>query len=168
MEIEITAMAEIHLAAVMEIERCAFSSPWSRNLFCHELSTHISRSFVAIAREAAIQNVVGYMCNWIIHDQCNILKFACHPQYRRRGVGRLLLRHGLHEAWQQGSRIASLEVRPSNTGALCFYAACGFVTSGVRKGYYQETREDAVIMELKLAEHMDSTERAKRPSGMIS
>jgi ribosomal-protein-alanine N-acetyltransferase len=155
MKTEITAMAETHLGAVMEIERGAFISPWSRNLFCHELSTHISHSFVAIAWEADIQNVAGYMCSWIILEQCNILKFACHPQYRRRGVGRLLLRHGLQDAWRMGARIASLEVRPSNTGAFLFYAACGFVPAGVRKGYYQETREDAVIMEMELAEHSE-------------
>ena len=153
MEIEITAMAEAHLGAIMEIERNSFIAPWSKNLFCHELSTHISRSFVALVREADIHSVAGYMCSWIIHEECNILKFACHPQYRRQGIGRLLLRHGLQDAGRMGARIASLEVRPSNTGALSFYAACGFVRAGVRKGYYQETAEDAVIMEMDLVEH---------------
>ena len=153
MGVQITAMQEKYLDQVMEIERNSFIAPWSKNLFCHELSTHISRSFVALIREANIQNVACYMCSWIILEQCNILKFACHPQYRRQGFGRLLLRHGLRDAWRMGARIASLEVRPSNTGALLFYAACGFVRAGVRKGYYQETREDAVIMEMELAEH---------------
>jgi ribosomal-protein-alanine N-acetyltransferase len=155
MDVQITAMQEKYLDEVMEIERNSFIAPWTKNLFCHELSTHISRSFVALIREADIQNVAGYMCSWIIHEECNILKFACHPQYRRRGVSRLLLRHGLQDARRMGARIASLEVRPSNTGALLFYAACGFVRAGVRKGYYQETREDAVIMEMELAEHRE-------------
>ena len=155
MDIQITAMQERYLDQVMEIERNSFISPWSKNLFCHELSTHISRSFVALVREADIQNVACYMCSWIILEQCNILKFACNRQYRRRGFGRLLLRHGLQDAWRMGARIALLEVRPSNTGALLFYTACGFVRTGVRKGYYQETREDAVIMERELAEHSE-------------
>jgi [ribosomal protein S18]-alanine N-acetyltransferase len=156
MEVEIAAMAEAHLGAVMEIERYSFIAPWSKNLFCHELSTHISRSFVALVREADRQQVAAYMCSWIIHEEGNILKFACHPQYRRQGVGRLLLRHGLQDAWRMGARIASLEVRPSNTGALLFYTACGFVRAGVRKGYYQETAEDAVIMEMELTEHNEA------------
>ena len=155
MDVQIIAMQEKYLDEVLEIERGSFVSPWSKNLFCHELSTHISRSFVALVREADIQNVAGYMCSWIIHEECNILKFACHPQYRRQGIGRLLLRHGLQDAGRMGARIASLEVRPSNTGALLFYAACGFVRAGVRKGYYQETAEDAVIMEMELAEHSE-------------
>jgi len=108
MDVQITAMQEKYLDEVMEIERNSFIAPWTKNLFCHELSTHISRSFVALIREADIQNVAGYMCSWIIHEECNILKFACHPQYRRRGVGRLLLRHGLQDAFKMGAWIASL------------------------------------------------------------
>jgi ribosomal-protein-alanine N-acetyltransferase len=153
MDIAITAMAEAHLGAIMEIERHSFVSPWSKNLFCHELRTHLSRSFVALSRETNMQNVVGYICSWVIHAECNILKLACHPHCRRQGVGRQLLRHGLQDAWSMGARIAYLEVRPSNAGALLFYAACGFIRSGVRTGYYQETREDAVIMEMELTEH---------------
>jgi ribosomal-protein-alanine N-acetyltransferase len=152
MNIAITAMAEAHLAAVLEIEHSSFVSPWSKNLFCQELSTHVSRSFVALIREADMHMVAGYMCSWIIHEECNILKLACHPNYRRQGVGRLLLDYGLQDAWRVGARVASLEVRPSNTAALMFYAACGFIRSGVRRGYYQETREDAIIMEMELTE----------------
>ena len=152
MDIEITTMTETHLGAIMEIERSSFVAPWSKNLFCHELLTPVSRSFVALVREADMQNVAGYMCSWIVHEECNILKVACHPQYRRQGVGRQLLHYGLQDACSMGARIASLEVRPSNTGALLFYAACGFIRTGVRRGYYQETREDAVIMEMRHVE----------------
>jgi ribosomal-protein-alanine N-acetyltransferase len=166
MNIAITAMAEAHLAAVLEIEHSSFVSPWSKNLFCQELSTHVSRSFVALIREADMHMVAGYMCSWIIHEECNILKFACYPQYRRQGIGRLLLRHGLQVAGRMGARIASLEVRPSNTGALLFYAACGFVRAGVRKGYYQETAEDAVIMEMELVEHREPR-RVSRQEEMV-
>lgn len=167
MEIEIVAMTENHLDAVMDIEQHSFIAPWSRNLFYHELATPISRAFVAVVRLPDVRAVAGYLCSWIVYEHCNILKCACHPLYRRQGIGRRLLQHGLQDAWQRGAFTASLEVRPSNTGALQFYAACGFSHAGVRKGYYQETREDAIIMVKNLAAHCDSAQTVT-PTDLIS
>ncbi len=167
MDIEIVAMGQHHLDAVLEIERQSFVAPWSRNLFSHELATPISRAFVALIQLPDVPVVAGYICSWIVYEQCNVLKCACHPRYRRRGIGRLLLQHGLQDARQRGAVTASLEVRPSNTGALQFYTACGFSQTGVRKGYYQETGEDAIIMVKNLADQRDSAQPLM-PTDLIS
>jgi [ribosomal protein S18]-alanine N-acetyltransferase len=86
-----------------------------------------------------------------VEDDCTVLRIACHPQHRRRGIGSILLQQGLTRAEERGARRASLEVRPSNESALAFYRACGFTLAGVRKGYYPETGEDALVMQLTLA-----------------
>ena len=86
----------------------------------------------------------------VVTDDCTILRIACNQLLQRRGIGRMLLQQGLSQAWERGARRVSLEVRPSNTAALAFYSACGFVLAGVRRGYYPEIGEDALVMQLEL------------------
>lgn len=159
MNLDITLMSERHLDAVLEIERSSFISPWSRDLFVQELETEIGQSFIAVLAGGDVQAVAGYLCCWVAADECNILKLACHPRYRRRGIGTLLLERGLREAWRKGARVVSLEVRPSNLSAVSFYSACGFAPAGQRKGYYHETGEDAIVMLLHLGEDFADAER---------
>ncbi|MCX5903748.1 MAG: ribosomal protein S18-alanine N-acetyltransferase [Proteobacteria bacterium] len=151
MDITVTEMNEQHLEAVQAIEQSSFIAPWSSQLFNQELQLAVALSLIAAIREDGREKVIGYFCAWIVEDDCAVLRIACHPQHRRRGIGRILLQQGLTRAGARGARRASLEVRPSNESALAFYRACGFTIAGVRKGYYPETGEDALVMQLTLA-----------------
>lgn len=151
MDITVTAMNEQHLEAVQAIEQSSFIAPWSSQLFNQELQLAVALSLIAAIREDGREKVIGYFCAWIVEDDCTVLRIACHPQHRRRGIGSMLLQQGLTRAGERGARRASLEVRPSNESALAFYRACGFTLAGVRKGYYPETGEDALVMQLTLA-----------------
>jgi ribosomal-protein-alanine N-acetyltransferase len=152
MDITVTAMKKQHLEAVQEIEQRSFISPWSAQLFWQELETAVALSLVAVLREDDRETVAGYFCAWIVADDCTVLRIASDPQLRRRGIGRILLQQGLRQAWERGARMVSLEVRPSNEPALAFYRACGFTLAGARRGYYQETGEDALVMQMDLTE----------------
>ena len=151
MDITVIEMNEQHLEAVQEIEQSSFVAPWSLQLFNQELQLAVALSLIAAIREDGREKVIGYFCAWIVEDDCTVLRIACHPQHRRRGIGSMLLQQGLARAGERGARRASLEVRPSNESALAFYRACGFTSAGVRKGYYPETGEDALVMQLTLA-----------------
>ncbi len=141
-----------HLDAVLAIERQSFIAPWSRELFLEELKIPVAESSVAVRQRDNQQRVIGYVCAWIIQEECLILRIAADPGLRRAGIGRMLLEHSCEQAWAKGARVVSLEVRPANCAAVAFYKACGFVPAGVRKKYYTDTGEDAVIMIKHLGE----------------
>jgi len=150
MDITVIEMNSQHLEEVRGIEQRSFVTPWSTQLFCQELETTVALSLVAVLREDDRETVAGYFCAWIVAEDCTILRIASHPQLRRRGIGRMLLLQGLARAWTRGARVVTLEVRPSNESALAFYRACGFAVAGVRRGYYPETGEDALVMQMVL------------------
>ena len=90
--------------------------------------------------------IVGYVGIWFMSDEAHIISIAVRDAFRRRGVGELLLQGSLELAMIRKSRVMSLEVRVSNTGARALYEKYGFNKTGVRKGYYSDNNEDAVIM----------------------
>lgn len=90
--------------------------------------------------------IVGYVGIWFMSDEAHIISIAVRDAFRRRGVGELLLQGSLELAMVRKSRVMSLEVRVSNTGAHALYKKYGFNKAGVRKGYYSDNSEDAVIM----------------------
>jgi ribosomal-protein-alanine N-acetyltransferase len=135
------------LPAVLQIEQASFPSPWKEEFFLHELHHQYSRVLVA----ALEGQVVGYLCRWCIADEVQILNVAVHPCYRRRGIGKTLLRDVLTEARLDGVRSVSLEVRSSNTSAIALYEGLGFRQVTVRRRYY-ENGEDAYLMVCDLSE----------------
>ena len=133
------------LDEVLAIERASFSMPWSRGAFLYELEENrVARCYVV--RDAT--RVVGYICLWEVADEMHVTNIAVHPEARRRGIGRLLLTSILAEARRQGTRIVLLEVRPSNIEARGLYESFGFRVVGRRRGYYYDTGEDALVMEV--------------------
>jgi len=146
--VRVEAMMEADLDAVLAIERASFPAPWPRAIFLRELrDDHIARLFVARAAEGAHQGtVVGYTCAWLVIDELHITNFAVHPEFRRRHVGHQLLQGVLTRAQEQGCRQALLEVRASNRGAQRLYGEFGFAPVAVRKYYYTENNEDAIVM----------------------
>jgi ribosomal-protein-alanine N-acetyltransferase len=135
------------LEQVQWIERNSFSSPWQREHFLHELR---SNRFAVNRVLRRSDRVLGYSCCWIVDDELRINNIAVHPDHRRRGLARRLLRAALREARQCGCSRATLEVRPSNGAAIRLYRQHGFVQVGRRHNYYRDEGEDALLMEASL------------------
>jgi [ribosomal protein S18]-alanine N-acetyltransferase len=134
------------LDAVLEIEAGSFSNPWTREMFSAEFSrTGISHNYVIRTPDHPI---AGFCMIWVLFDEIHINNFAIRPACRRSGLGRALLRASLADARQRGGRRAALEVRRSNVGALGLYGQLGFRVAGVRRDYYTNPAEDALVLEL--------------------
>jgi len=146
--IEIRPMMEGDLDEVMQIERKSFPTPWSRRLFERELLLPYAHAFVAL--EAMPDRIAGYLCFWLVEGETHILNLAVDPESRRRGIGALLLRHGLDYSQERGAREITLEVRRSNYRAIALYRRFHFEPRGIRPRYYSDSGEDAVIMTLDL------------------
>lgn len=136
-------MGSQHLDGVLAIERSSFPTPWSRASFLNELYTNNYAFYYVCLWE---NKVVGYAGMWIILDEAHITNIAVHPDFRRCGIGELLLDTLIKEAVKLGAERMTLEVRISNIPAQRLYEKKGFVRSGIRKGYYTDNREDAIIM----------------------
>lgn len=137
---------------VLAIERASFTHPWSQRAFVYELAENrAARLWVVRTREpGAGARVIAYLCLWVVADELHVTNFAVHPGYRQRGLGRRLLGTVLEYYRRQGATRAALEVRPSNLAARRLYETFGFREVGLRRGYYFDTGEDAVLMELAL------------------
>ncbi len=141
-EVTFHKLSVAHLDEVLEIERLGFKTPWSKFAFIHEIQ--FDKSVFKVVKVGG--RVVGYGGFWLVLDEAHISNIAVHPDYRRRGLGRMLLIHLLEEAVSRGASKASLEVRRSNAAAQEIYGGFGFRVVGVRKHYYSDENEDALIM----------------------
>lgn len=131
------------IPGVQVLERHCFTMPWSRGIFHNELTKNDNAYYVV----AELDNeIIGYAGVWIILDEGHITNIAVHPKYQRRGIGRTLMETITAYAAQRGAVRMTLEVRVSNYVAQDLYKKLGYQICGVRKGYYQDTREDAYIM----------------------
>lgn len=145
MDVEISQMKRTDLESVMEIEKASFPTPWSRYAFLAELYEN-RRARYFVAREKARGEVVGYVGIWLILDEAHITNIAVHPGFRRKGIGKGLMLAAIDYAESQGVGAVTLEVRASNIIAQRLYEQIGFVSVGIRPGYYHDDGEDAVIM----------------------
>ena len=143
------------VATVAAIERIVFTMPWSSSAFGYELRANpLSHYFVARQRSPLPQanlpeqdaSIVGYGGFWMMLDEGHICTLGVHPDWRRRGVGELLLSHMIGQAASLGANLVTLEVRVSNLGAQQLYQKYGFSVTGLRKSYYSDNNEDALIM----------------------
>ncbi len=134
------------LDEVMAIERASFAYPWSSRFFHQEFQVECARSVLAEMNG----KIVGYVLFWLLPETVDIHNLAVRGEYRRRGVGRILLHKVIVEALRQSSARVTLEVRKSNLVAQKLYESAGFVATGVRKGYYSDDGEDALTMALDL------------------
>ncbi|NLS44578.1 MAG: ribosomal protein S18-alanine N-acetyltransferase [Firmicutes bacterium] len=145
MEVEIIPMKRADLRAVIEIEKVSFSTPWSRYAFLAELYDN-KRARYFVAKDKADGAVVGYVGVWLILGEAHITNIAVHPDFRKKGIGEKLLVTAIDYVESQGVNSITLEVRASNTVAQRLYRKTGFVSVGIRPGYYRDDGEDAVIM----------------------
>lgn len=146
--VRVERLTEADLGAVLDIERLSFATPWPRDVFLHELrGNDVAHLFGARIIAGEQQNrVAGYSCTWVVADEIHITSFAVHPNFRRQHVGHQLLAGLLTHAVGLGCRQAVLEVRASNRGAQRLYGQFGFAPVAVRKGYYADNQEDAIVM----------------------
>ncbi len=121
------------------------SVSWRKESFEQEMSNPFSRSWVAIGGASA-WGPAGYLCVWILAEEMHIMNLATHPCYRRMGVARTLLEHAIAHSAKIGVRNGILEVRSRNTAARCLYDSLGFRAVGIRRGYYTDTGDDALVM----------------------
>jgi len=146
-ELAIEPMVSGHVRAVVTIEERTFDSPWTEAMFRQEVADgYLSRSWVATLGG----RVIGYLISWFLREEVHLLNIAVDPDFRGRGYGRQMMRHLVHEAVHGGREMITLEVRESNAPARRMYESFGFVNVGRRLGYYQDNREDAVVMNLYL------------------
>jgi len=143
----IRSMISKDLDSVLSIEKASFPTPWTRNLFQQELDLSFSRHFIISESDEDGKNqIIGYIVFWIIHDEAQLQRIAVKKDLRGRGIGGLLIREMIRVCALEGVVKGSLEVRATNESALFLYKKFGFVVAGIRKGYYTDTREDALIM----------------------
>ncbi len=141
--IEIVPMRRRHVKQVVAIEQQVFPTPWSLSLYLSELTMGSSRAYyVALAGG----EVVGYAGMMVAVGEGHVTTIGVSPRWQRRGIGRRLLLELADTAREKGADDLTLEVRVSNTGAQQLYHAFGFVPAGIRKNYYAEVHEDALVM----------------------
>lgn len=139
----VDAMRMEDVAAVHEIERLSFRTPWPAYAFEQELrGNRLARYLVARAGD----RVVGFAGIWRMVDEAHVTTFSVHPEWRRQGIGRQLLFNLVELALTIGARRMTLEVRPSNEAARELYRAFGFEVVGRRHRYYTDDGEDALVM----------------------
>jgi len=154
-------MAVSDVPAVATLEKVVFSLPWSAHAFEYELRYNPMAHFIVVRpvaeedsagrardgrRKLIPQPIVGYGGLWQILDEGHICTLAVHPEWRRRGLGELLLVNLIDLATALDAAVATLEARASNLAAQRLYRKYGFQVVGLRKGYYSDNHEDALIM----------------------
>ncbi|MBX9674389.1 MAG: ribosomal protein S18-alanine N-acetyltransferase [Candidatus Obscuribacterales bacterium] len=143
--IEIDALTLDDLEEVMEIEPIAFGSHhWSRDSFINELLN--PAGFYFAARERETGRLIGYSGFWLIGEEAHITTLAVHPEHRRKRVGEQLLINDIVKARQLQADWMTLEVRVSNESAQRLYSKYSFKSLGVRRNYYQDNSEDALVL----------------------
>ena len=144
------------LARMAEIEVRSFSNPWQPETFRSLLQQE--RAIVLVA-EDTLAGVVGYTVLWWVLDQAELANVAVREDYRRRGIGSVLLEEGIAQVERRGVESLFLEVRLSNESAFRLYSDQGFTQISVRKDYYRNPREDARI----LVKHLSPPSEAQSP-----
>ena len=138
------ATGDPDVEAVAALEAASFTNPWTRQMLADELARNeFARLYVL--RLPGIP-VAGFCACWIVVDELHINTIAVAAEHRGRGLGSALMRHIMQDVMEQGVTRATLEVRESNQAARRLYESLGFVGAGVRRGYYTEPPEDALIL----------------------
>ena len=142
-EVELRSLELRDLTAIETIERTSYPTPWSRSMFAGELAKPSSISLGAFAPDGEL---VGYLIISRYVDAWHVMNVAVAPDWRRRGIASLLLEHLFRATASDDRRGYTLEVRVSNVGAIRLYERLGFRGRGIRRAYYTDNREDALIM----------------------
>ncbi len=131
------------LDEVLEVEQQCFTTPWSRYAFICELRDNRFSHYIVARHD---DSIIGYGGLWIVLDEAHVTNVGIIPEYRGRGIGETLMRTLIEIAKSNGAKQMTLEVRKSNYVAQNLYSKLGFEPRGIRRGYYIDDKEDAVIM----------------------
>ncbi|AOR22632.1 ribosomal protein S18-alanine N-acetyltransferase [Clostridium taeniosporum] len=142
MKIKTSLMTEADINEVLEISLLSFPISWSKESYIQELANPLANYIVA----KLDNKVIGFVGTWIVMDEAHITNIAVHPDFRQKNVGSTLLDALIKLTKDVNCNAYTLEVRASNIPAQKLYKKYGFVEQGVRKNYYQDNKEDAVIM----------------------
>ncbi len=145
--LEIRPMILEDLPRVMEIEKKSFIAPWAERIFRQELTRNRRARYLVVIRDKCL---VGYVGMWLLSEELHITSLAVDPQYRCRGIARILIQQVYGAAREHEKERITLEVRASNQEARYLYRKEGFYESAIRPGYYSDNQEDAIIMTRKL------------------
>jgi [ribosomal protein S18]-alanine N-acetyltransferase len=141
--LEVTRMRRRHLRGVMAIERQVYPRPWSPNLFISEMSESRNRCYLVARIDREVVGYGGLIC---YGEEAHVTNVAVDPERQREKIGTRLLHDLILAAVDMNADAVSLEVRVTNWGAQRLYSRFGFRPVGIRKNYYQEIGEDALIM----------------------
>lgn len=155
-QVLIQPMSMQDIPVIEELEAACFPEPWSGDIYRHELA-HNRLGAYWVVRPATpdaqtAPPILAYGGCWTMGPEVHIVTVATHPDYRRQGLGRVLMAWMIEHARAGGALEVTLEVRASNHAAQSLYAQMGFVVVGRRKGYYRDNGEDAILMTLFLPE----------------
>ncbi|WP_017473312.1 ribosomal protein S18-alanine N-acetyltransferase [Amphibacillus jilinensis] len=146
-DVNIRPMELDDLDQVTQIEKKSFQTPWSKVLYRKELfENHFAHYFVI---ENCYQ-IIGFCGVWLVLDEAQVTNIAIDPIYRGQGYGKMLFQYMLSKAMLNGAKSLSLEVRKTNKAAQALYERFGLEKAGIRKNYYTDNNEDAIVMWVKL------------------
>jgi [ribosomal protein S18]-alanine N-acetyltransferase len=146
-DITLEPLVHSHLDDVLEIERELFPAPWTEAMFRQEVEEKwLSRSFVALLDG----NIVGYVISWFLRGEVHVLNLAVTKAHQRQGIARRMLATVLDVAKDEACHLVTLEVRVSNDPAKFLYMSMGFAPVGIRRRYYHDNDEDALVMTKRL------------------
>ncbi|QMT17984.1 ribosomal protein S18-alanine N-acetyltransferase [Planococcus maritimus] len=129
--------------SVYKIEKESFTLAWTKEAFEQEM---LKNEFAYYVLAETAEGVIGYCGMWLVMDEAHITNIAISPQQRGNKFGEALMKEAMHQARAQGAKLMTLEARVSNIAALNLYKKLGFQNGGIRKGYYTDNQEDAIVM----------------------
>lgn len=138
----IIPMTKDHVAQIASLEKQCFGDPWSEDSIASELDNPLSLWLVAEQNGA----VCGYVGSQTVLDETDMMNIAVRPDCRRQGIAAALIEELVSRLKERGSHILRLEVRESNTPAIALYNSMGFTQLGIRKNYYRNPKENALIL----------------------
>lgn len=136
-------MKEEDLDQILEVEHASFATPWSREAFYNEIYNNKFAVYIVLEED---NKIIGYCGAWVVIDEAHVTNVAILPEYRGRHLGEALLRKMMTVAKDMGARSMTLEVRVTNNVAQSLYRKLGFQNGGIRKNYYTDNQEDALVM----------------------
>jgi [ribosomal protein S18]-alanine N-acetyltransferase len=140
-------MKEEDIDQILEVEQASFTTPWSREAFYNEIYNNKFAVYLVLEED---EKIVGYCGAWIVIDEAHVTNVAVLPEYRGKKLGEALLRKMMTVAVDMGARSMTLEVRVTNHVAQSLYRKLGFQNGGIRKNYYSDNQEDALVMWVNL------------------
>jgi len=140
-------MREEDIDQVLAVEHASFTVPWSREAFYNELHNNKFAVYIVLEED---NKIIGYSGTWVVIDEAHVTNVAILPGYRGRQLGETMLRKLMSVAREMGAKSMTLEVRVTNHVAQSLYRKLGFQNGGIRKNYYSDNQEDALVMWVNL------------------